>query len=135
MKLKKYLMPTLTVFVVIAVYNFIFHGMIMEKHYLAYSHFFRPQDEIKKMQTYMYLANLIYSFAFCYIYSKGHESGKNATQGIKFGIWVSLLIFLPQTLINIAIFPYPKALVLKWLIGYSVQAIVAGWIAATVFKK
>ena len=134
--LKKYVMPTIIVFIVITVFNIIFHGIIMEKTYLAYSHFFRPQDEIQKHKHYMWLANLIYSFAFCYIYSKGHEKKEdNLTQGFRYGLWVSLLIWIPQAIVSYTIFPYPACLQIKWLIGYSVQSIISGITIATFYLK
>lgn len=133
--LKKYLVPTLIVFVVITVYNMFFHGMVMEKLYLANSHLFRGQDVICKHKYLMWLANLIYSGAFCYIYSKGHEKKNSIEQGIRYGLWISLLIWVPHAIITHVIYPYPKILVLRWLAGYTLQSIIAGITVATVFQK
>ena len=136
MDVKKYFMPTLFVFVVIMIFNIIFHGYIMENLYLSNSHFFRPQDEIQKHRYFMWIANLIYSFAFCYIYSKGHEKKEDPlAQGIRFGLWMSLLIWLPHTIINLTIFPYPKSLEVAWLAGYITQSVLAGITAAVVMAK
>ena len=133
--LKKYLVPTLAVFVVITLFNMIFHGMIMEKLYTANSHFFRPQDAIHKHKHFMWLANLIYSAAFCYIYSKGHEKKSTIEQGLRYGLWISLLVWVPDAIITYTIYPYPKVLVFGWMIGYTIQSIIAGLTVATVFSK
>ena len=134
-ELKKYILPTVVVFVVITVFDMVFHGMLMEKLYLANSHLFRPQDEIHKHKYYMWIANLIYSAAFCYIYSKGHEKKNSLEQGIVYGLWISLLIWLPDALVSHVVYPYPKALQIGWLIGYTVQSILAGITIASVYKK
>lgn len=134
-ELKKYLIPTLAVFIVISVFNMIFHGMFMEKLYMANSRFFRPHEEICKHKYYMYLANLIYSTAFCYIYSKGHEKKSSIVQGVRYGLWITLLIWIPDTIVTWVVYPYPKQLLTRWLLGYAVQSILAGVTAAKLFKK
>jgi len=134
-ELKKYLLPTVIVFIVVSIFNIVFHGQIMDKLYLDNSQFFRPQDEIQKHKYYMWIANFIYSAAFVYIYSKGHEKKNAIEQGIRYGLWISLLIWIPDALVTFTIFPYPKALHLGWLVGYVVQSIVAGITVASVYKK
>ena len=135
-ELKKYLIPTVCVFIAITIFNYIFHGMLMEKIYLAHSHLFRPQDEIHKHKYYMWLANLIYSISFCYIYSKGHEKKEDTVaQGLRFGLWISFLVWVPSSIVNYTIFPHPALLHTRWLIGYTVQSIIAGIIAAITFTK
>lgn len=135
-ELKKYVVPTIIVFIVVTIFDMVFHGIIMEKSYLANSHLFRPQDEIQKHKCCMWLANLIYSFAFCFIYSKGHEKKEdNLSQGLRYGLWVSLLIWVPQAIVSHTIYPYPASLELKWLLGYTVQSIIAGMTIAMVYLK
>ena len=134
-KVKKYFLPITVVFVVVTVFNMIFHGMLMEKVYMHYSHFFRPHNEICKHKLYMWLGNLIYAAAFYYIYTKGHEGKKDIVQGMRYGIWISLLIWVPQAIINYTVYPYPKSLVLAWLVGYTVQSIIAGIVASLVYAK
>lgn len=133
-ELKKYLIPTLAVFVVITIFNIFFHGMVMEKFYVKYSHIFRAQDIIDKYKYLMWTANLIYSAAFCYIYSKGHEKKNPVDQGFRYGLWISLLIWVPNALITYTIYPFPKDLIYRWLIGYTAQSIVAGITAGYTFK-
>lgn len=134
-KLKKYLIPAFVVFVVITLYNMIFHGILMENIYLDNSHLFRPQDEIQKSKFFMWLANLFYSVAFCYIYSKGHEKTEAVAQGIRYGLWITLMIWIPQALVNYTIYPHPRSLELALLAGYTIQTLLAGITAAAVFPK
>ena len=133
--LKKYLIPALVVFIVITVFNMIFHGILMEKLYAQNSHFFRPHDQIEKHKYFMWIANLIYSTAFCYVYSKGHEKKSDLVQGARFGIWISLLIWIPNAIISYTVYPFPKALQLAWLLGYTVQSVISGITASMVFSK
>ena len=135
-ELKKIALPTILVFAVITIFNIVFHGVFMEKIYNANSYFFRPHDVIAKHRYYMWLANFIYSFAFCYMYSKGHDKkANNIAQGFRYGIWISLLIWLPDAIINYTIYPFPKTLVLKWLAGYTLQSLLAGMTASTTYNK
>lgn len=134
-KLKKYIIPTIVVFIVITLYNMIFHEVIMQNLYLDNSHLFRPQDEIQKNKLFMWIANLIYSSAFCYIYAKGHEKTEAIAQGLRYGLWISLLVWLPQALVNFTIYPHPKALELGLLAGYTIQTLIIGITVAVVFPK
>ena len=135
-ELKKYVMPTIIVFIVITIFNIIFHGMVMGKLYMTYSQYFRNPDIIHKHKYLMWIANLIYSFAFCYIYSKGHEKKEDAlSQGTRFGLWVSLLIWVPQAIISYTVYPYPAILQVRWLAGYTIQSLIAGMTAAKIFSK
>lgn len=134
-KLKKYIMPIVSVFVVVTLFDMVFHGVLMEKLYHTNAHFFRPQDEICKHKCYFWIANLIYSSAFCYIYSKGIEKTSPLAQGLRYGIWISLLIWVPSALVNLAVYPHPKNLELAWLMGYTVKTLIAGATVAFVFPK
>ena len=135
LSIKKFLLPFVAVFGVITVFNLIFHEFLMSKLYFDNSELFRSQDEIQKGQTLMHIANLIYSFTFCYIYSKGYESGQSLAQGIRYGIWISLLIWLPQLIVDYVVFPYPTVLQISWFIGYTVQTLLAGVTLATTYKE
>ena len=44
------------------------------------------------------LSYLIFSVAFVYIYGKGAEEGTKVSQGMKYGIWVTLLVSLSMGL-------------------------------------
>ena len=133
-KLKKYIMPAVAVFVVITIFDMIFHGVFMEKLYLNNSHLFRPQDEMCKHKYYFWIANLIYSFAFTYIFSKGLDKGDAIAQGLRFGLWVALLIWVPNAIVNYTVYPHPKSLEMAWLIGYTAQSLIAGVTCAMTFK-
>ena len=132
---KKYLMPIAAVFIVITIFDMIFHGSIMEKLYTLNSHFFRPHNVIEKHKYLMWIANFIYSSAFTVIYSKGHEKKDSITQGLRYGLWISLLIWIPHALVSYTVYPYPKALQLAWLIGYTVQSILAGITVSMVYSQ
>ena len=134
-KLKKYAIPALVVFIVLTIFDFVFHGIVMEKLYTQYANLFRPQNVICNHKYFFWLANLIYSFAFYYIYSKGHEKGDPLKQGVRFALWIILLTVLPCTIVSYTIYPHPKNLELAWLLAYSAETILAGITAAMVFPK
>ena len=134
-KMKKYIIPAITVFVVITAYDMVFHGVLMEDLYNQNASLFRPQEFMCKNKYLFWLANFIYSFAFCYIYAKGHEKTDPIQQGLRFGIWVTLLVWIPQTIVSYLVYPHPANLELAWLGGATVQSLLAGVTAATVFSK
>ncbi len=134
-KTKKYLIPALAVFAVLTIVDMVIHNVLMKDLYLANSNLFRPMAEIKKHCCCFMLANLIFSVAFCYIYSKGHEKKDSIVQGIRFAAWMILLITVPFTIVSYTIYPHPKNLELTWLLAYSVEMLLAGITVAMVFPK
>ena len=134
-KIKKYAMPALAVFVAITIFDMVFHNIIMEKMYTQHANLFRPHNIICTHKYYFWMANLIYSFAFCYIYSKGHEKIDSISQGIRFGLWVTLLIWIPNTIVDYTVYAHPRSLEIAWLAGDTIQSILAGITAAYMFKR
>lgn len=133
--IKKFFIPTLGVFGVITAFHFIFNEIIIGGYYLEYNHLFKPQDEIQKNQNLLYLANLFFSIAFIYIYSKGHENKNPIVQGIKFGLWVTALMWIPLAIVNHVYYSYPRVLEIGWFIEHITESILAGVTAATLMTR
>lgn len=133
---KKYIIPIITVFGLITVFDLVFHGVIMSKIYLEYSYLFRPQDEIQNNQNWLHLSNIVYSIVFTYIFSKFYRKNEPPLgQGIMYGAWISLLIWIPLATHNYVVFPYPKAIQVSTLIGHIIESILLGIAVSSVYTE
>jgi hypothetical protein len=88
------------------------------------------------MINYMWLMSLsclVFSFAFVYIFAKGYE-GKGITEGVRYGVVITLLINVIGTIGQFVMYPIPLSLALIWF-GYGLaEFIAAGIIASLIYR-
>lgn len=131
--MKKCALATIAVFITIFITDFIFHGMIMKSMYEGTAHLWRPQADMQPFMPYMLSGQILIALFFTWIFSHGYK-GKGAIEGVRYG----LLMGGFQTganLIMYAVTPYPFALTAAWIVFGFVQGMIAGVVAALVWKK
>jgi len=76
---------------------------------------------------------LIFSVAFVHIYIKGAEAGTPVQQGMRFGIWAALIMWVPMNLIWYAVIKdHPISVYLVDCVYRLVQMVLLGIIVAYV---
>lgn len=133
MNVKRYILASLAVFVVVYVCEFLFHGMFMAASYLANAELLRPSEEQMAHMPFMALGFLILAFGFTFVFIHGYE-GKGVTEGLRFGFYAAVAFGVSANLINYAVFPRPKSWVISWIIGETLILTLAGAVAALVYK-
>lgn len=92
----------------------------------------RPESEAK---TWIYfVTSAIISFFFTLIFSKGYER-KGIGEGVRYGLYVGLLMATPMAYDSYASYPLPYSLALQWFIYGTIQYIILGVIVAMVYGK
>jgi|Deesub1362B_J571_1020462.scaffolds.fasta_scaffold01106_2 hypothetical protein len=131
MNTKRYILTSLIVWLVYDLLNFILHGMILSGAYQEHASIFRPN--MQNMMWIIYLANLFFAFAFVFIFTKGYEN-KGLAEGFRYGIYISWLTWLPASLIEYAMYPYPFSLIVYMFIGGVITFILLGVLTAALYK-
>lgn len=135
MNLTKYLLAALAVFVVYSGLGYAIHEVILAADYEPLlGSVLRSVDEFSKRMLVLYLGNLVFSLAFCLIYVKSYERGKNwIGQGFRFGLILGTLL-VPVALTEYVVFPLSAALALKWIgLGY-LQIVITALVAAGLYQ-
>lgn len=135
MNLKKYLIAVIVVFVVYSALSYLVHNVMMAPDYdtLRSTAVVRTQAEFLQRVPLLYLANLVFALAFCLIYAKGYEPGKNwAGQGLRFGFLVGTLL-APLALAAYVAYPVPGVLAAKWVLYGYVQIVITALFAAGIY--
>jgi hypothetical protein len=91
MKLGKILISTVVVTVIMFLTDWLWYGMIMKNSSTPI-----PNARPEMQYTWMIFGMLIYSFAFSYIFSQGRGSGSSVSEGARFGMWATLLAWIPM---------------------------------------
>jgi hypothetical protein len=131
MNWKRFLMASLTVFVVIQAMRYIVDTVLLNKDYESLQTFWR-EDTVSKIWL-AYVMALLVSLLFTYIFIKGRE-GKGIQEGVRYGIIIWLFAFVPIYHTLWVFVPIPYALIFRWTLFALLQTLVAGIIVATIYK-
>lgn len=130
--MKKVWIGCAAVFVWFFVAGFIFHQYFMAPLYQATAALWRPAEEMK--MAVMIITQISFSFFFTLIFSKGYTY-KGVMEGVRYGLYVAMMVSLPAGYNMYATMPVPYAFALHWFLGGLVMMIVAGIILTYVFGK
>lgn len=131
MNWKRFVMASLSVFVVIQAIDYIADVVFLDRDYESLQSLWRPDTASKLWVT--YLMALLVSFLFTYIFVKGRE-GKGIPEGVRFGVVIWLFTVLPVYHTMWAFFPIPYILVFRWTLFGLLQTLVAGILTAAIYK-
>jgi len=129
---KKLWLGFVAVFVLMAVTDFIIHGVILSPTYAsdAMKNIWRSDMESK--MWIFYLTYVFISFFFTLIFSKGYE-GKGIGEGVRYGFYVGMMMAVPMAYSSYAMYPIPYYVALQWFIYGLIQYIILGIAVAMVY--
>jgi hypothetical protein len=113
---KKFLAAWLVLFIAWFAGSFIVHDLLLGADYRQLNGLFREPADAGRHFPLMFLAHLLLSGAFVWIYARGVESKPWLAQGVRFGIAVALLTVVPTYLIYFVVQPLPGVLVAKQIV-------------------
>lgn len=129
---KRFWLAVLAVFVFLGLVDPIVHGIFLAGDWQAKEVAAITRPEYKFLV--FYICYFFIAFGLTYVYKKGHE-GLGISEGIRFGFFISLISFLPQTYFTYAIFPIHYALALKWYLAGMVELMLIGIVLNKLFSK
>lgn len=133
MDTKKFVAASLAVFVVSSVLNYICHGVLLQGAYQATAEVWRPEADMNSKMPLMWATGLLISFLFVFIYSKGYE-GKGIMEGVRYGLWIGLLMSIPMAFNSFVTLPVPVSLAMQWAVYGLIQYIIMGIVTAAIYK-
>ena len=131
---KKFWIGFIVVFIGMSVLDFLIHAVILAPVYQAepMKSLMRPDMESKIWI--FYVVYLIIAFFFTLIFSKGYE-GKGIGEGVRYGLYVGLLMATPMAYSSFAMYPMPYYLALQWFIYGVLEYMILGILVAAVFGR
>ena len=130
--MKKVLIGAVVVFVILEALDFLIHGVILASSYAAIPDIWRT-DMMDKMWV-LHIVKAVVSFFFALIFSRGYE-GRGAVEGIRFGLYVGLMMGAVMAYGTYAMIAIPSALAFQWLLFSVFEYIIAGIGVALVYGK
>lgn len=133
MSKKRLLISTIIIFIFIYVFNFIWHGILLNELYIETSALWRTEDEMSKLFAwgilYQFLMALIITLLFVI---RHHHS--NFFKDLKFGVLIGILMGLLQMSAYLYL-PIGFDLAFLWFTGYFLMGIGIGLILALVYRN
>lgn len=133
MNTKKYLIGSLIIWVFVFLYDWVFHGILLQTMYQEIPGMMRSEADFGRMFPWLVIGEGLIAFMFCYIFVKGYEN-KGCMEGVRYGLWIGIGFTIGPSLINYAVHPIPSKLVLAWAVGMPLEMILAGVIFAAIYK-
>ncbi len=133
MNTKKMIIAVIAVFILLEATNFLIHGLFLSKTYEGLTDVFRPMEEMSSMMWRMWIADLVWSFFFVFIFIKGYQN-KGILEGVRYGVYIALFMNFVAAVAQNAVYPIPDTLALQWFIYGSIQSILLGVVTALIYK-
>lgn len=127
MKKPRFWWSVLAVWIVMMVTDYVFHGLWLSAWYQKTSSLWRPVHDMQKMMPLMWLGQLIFSWAFVWIYSKGLSKDNVWSQAFRYALAILLIAKVPHQITLWVTVPYPGELVARWMVISVFQAVGASF--------
>ncbi len=134
MSRKRFWWSVVAVWAVIAVTDWLFHGVWLQPWYAETPQLWRTQEEMQGMMPWLWFGTAIYAWAFVWIYSKGISKDNQWIQAFRYGLAILLVAKVPEQIGLWATAPYSTGLVWRWFLVASVQAFLAAFVMTWTFK-
>jgi len=135
MDVKKLGIAILATYVFLLVTNYLIHAVWLMPVYQESQSSWRPLEDIVRKTWILWIGQLVFAAAFCYIYTRGLEAKHWMGQGLRYGILMALLVAIPATLNNYVVYRVRYPLALEWMAAGAVQMMVMGFIVAAIYRK
>ncbi len=132
MNIKRLIITSIAVFIVIQAIDWLVHGVLLAHWYQEIKGLWRP--EMMDLMWVMVLGSLFYSFMFVFIFTKGYEA-RGVVEGARYGLFIGLLVNVSGMLGQYAMYPIPFGLALIWVAYGIIEMVIAGMITAAIYRK
>ncbi len=133
---KKFWIAFVVIFVLTSVLGMLVHGIWLGPAYAELTGVMRTEEESMGLMHFMIIAHIFYAFGLCWVYRMGHDASKDwLGQGVRFGIAITVLIWIPVYLIYHTVAYFPMDVVVKQISGELVSSIIVGLTLAFLHKS
>ena len=122
----------IVVFVTMCVLEAVVHMGLLTDDYQATAQLWRPMGEMKIFI--FYIVYFVVAFFFTLVFSRCYE-GRGPMEGLRYGLYMGLMMATPKAYIAYAVAPIPYSLALKWFISGLTEYIVLGIVLALIFGR
>lgn len=131
MNKKRYVISLFVVFVFVALYEFLAHGVLLMGLYEQTAALWRPQEESN--MVFMFLSQLGFAAVFAYIFTLHYED-RGVGEGVRFGLYIGILLGTIE-IGTYCYMPIPMVLMLSWVLVSLLKGLGSGVVVALVYRR
>jgi hypothetical protein len=136
MKIKKYASAIAAVFLLLLVLEYLIHSVGLMGIYQKTAHLWRKEADIKALGWLMWVSYAVVSGILVSIFARGYEQGKAGVgQGIRFGVWMGILMNVPMSLNCYVVMPIPLSLPIGWILTGMIEFVALGAVIGLIWEK
>jgi hypothetical protein len=135
MTIGKFLLRTIVVAIVMFGLGYLGHGLLLARDYSVIEPIMRNKADMQAHMPFALVSSLSFSAALVWIYSQGRSSRPWLGQGLRFGVAVWALAYVPLYLTNYVIEPWPGNCIAKILAWEFVVAVILSTVVAALSKN
>lgn len=125
---KKFWLGFVAVFVLTYLFNWVVNMYLMMADYQQTAPLWRTEMKLNVIVV----VDLFFAFFFTFIFSKGYQ-GKGWIEGLRYGVYVGLMMNVSGAYMTYATMPIPYALALKWFLYRTVQYMIYGAVLGLIY--
>ena len=134
---KKFALATLAVFVIVAILEFLLHRVVLASTYTTLQ-YYRNAALWSEGDTgalkWLYLGYLLFACLFVFLYTRGYEARPAFGQGLRYGVYVGLLLYVPTVFIQQGLLKMPVIVSVSWSLAGIVECVISGIVASSIYK-
>ena len=132
---KKLILAVIAVFILLLATDYLVNMVILSSTYAQpeISKVFRPMEEMGAKMWRMWIDDLVWSFFFVFIFTKGYQN-KGLMEGVRYGVYIALFMNFMAAVAQNVVYPIPYSLALQWFIYGFIQCVIFGVVTAWIYK-
>lgn len=134
MNIKKWLLGSLAVFIALAAMEHVVHTFILKTTYEETSQLWRQPEARQAMQGWRWMGYALFALLFGFVYIYGYERKGAIGEGMRYGLYIGLLVFLPYGLVRYTYWPHPANLMLAWIVFGLIESLLCGLIFGLIYR-
>lgn len=133
MKNKRFWLAFVVIAVYVVIYEWVFHGGVLISLYEATASVWRPEDDFAGVMQWMFLGQILFAFAFCWLYTCT-RCDASIKSGACYGFIVGLMASA-TSLIYYSVLPITLSLTFAWIAGGLIESVIAGIILSRILPQ
>jgi hypothetical protein len=135
MNIKKWLLGSLVVFAALAAMEHVVHALILKAAYQNTSQLWRSPEMQNAMQGWRWLGYALFALLFGFIYTRGYRRKGILGEGLRYGLYMGLLVFVPFGLVRYTMLPNPANVALAWMVFGIIESLLCGLIFGLIYRQ
>jgi Na+-driven multidrug efflux pump len=134
MNIKKWLLGSLAIFVALTAMEYVVHVVILKTVYENTSQLWRQPEMQTTMVGWRWSGYALFALLFGFVYTHGYKGKGAVGEGMRYGLYVGLLVFLPFGLVRYTFLPHPTNLAFAGIAFGVIESLLCGLIFGLIYR-